>query len=89
MISSFAQSYPETPGELVTSLDNFGLNLVQDFDEDEDVNQTTLEKNLAFQIQRLKVKNISRDVVFEQNQSSISLPHMIFDKVSDQLFLFP
>jgi hypothetical protein len=75
------QSNPETPAELVTALDNFGLILEKDHNGSDDIVQHRIEKNLAFQMRRVKVKNMAKDFIFQQNKSRILLPEAIFKQV--------
>ena len=66
----------------MTSLDNFGLNLEKDFSGSDDIVQDRMEKNLAFQMRRVKVKNMAKPFIFQQNKSRILLPEAIFSKVN-------
>ena len=71
----------------MTSLDNFGLNLEKDFSGSDDIVQDRMEKNLAFQMRRVKVKNMAKPFIFQQNMSRIVLPEAIFTEVYIYLML--
>ncbi|XP_028402492.1 adhesion G protein-coupled receptor L3-like [Dendronephthya gigantea] len=75
------ENNPETPANLVTSLDNFGFDLEEDFAGDGDIIQNRVERNLAFQMRRFRRK---RDFVFEQNKSRIFLPQAVFNQTTSE-----
>ena len=82
-LSICSQDNPETAADLVTSLDNFGFDLEEDFDRNDDIMENEVQKNLAFEMRRVNLGNRQgrEDVIFRQNKSRIVLPRAIFTQV--------
>ena len=67
----------------MTSLDNFGFDLEEDFDGKDDIIENEVQKNLVFEMRRVNLGNRQgrEDVIFRQNKSRIVLPRAIFTQV--------
>ena len=72
----------------MTSLDNFGFELDDGYNDNGDIVQDEVQKNLVFQMRRFPVNSKQRkgDFVFQRNKTSIVLPEKIFSEVNSICF---